>query len=284
MSEASIEWNRVAEPTDDEYDTFVALALGGSRLARPRSDLESPSFLEGAVRIRHVTPSCPYDPPMINAPLEHENIILAGDLLKVWPAARKQMQRLVHTFHPLWDESVPVDSLDPPLSSCSGAREDMLGVIFATVENPITLAEALVHEMAHIKLFALGISIEHPGTLITNPPEELYESSVIRNRLRPMSAVFHAAYTFTYIVELNLRLITSGKKELLEPTLSLLAANLVSVERGVSIIVKSARTDPSGAMFLEGYLQWAQRVIERGADVLNKNNIERVPLRELTIE
>jgi HEXXH motif-containing protein len=283
MTKHYVDWRRIAEPQDDEYDTRVALEWGGARLGRPATDIGPPSFLDGMVRVRHIAPTCPYDPPMVNAPLNHRTIAEAGHLLDSWPAAKRQIQKLVHTLHPLWDSSVPMDTSESPLSSCSGTREDLLGVIFATVENPITLAEALVHEMAHIKLFALEVSIERPSRLIVNDPRSLYESSVIRDRLRPMTAVVHAAYTFTHIAEFNLRLLGCHEFDHQADCLTLLAANLPAVERGVAVIKEHAEADADGVEFLKGYYAWAARVIEMGDLALSTNGVDKGELAKLAV-
>jgi hypothetical protein len=66
------------------------------------------------------------------------------------------------------------------------------GAIFLNAEthgDPVELAQAIVHEAAHLLLFAEAID----GPLVTNPESERF-SSALRSDGRPMDGIYHATF------------------------------------------------------------------------------------------
>ena len=285
-----VDWSRMAEPQEDQYDTKTTLYFAQNATSKYRKNLyvrrplgDSPTIFDSQVAVRHITPECPYSPPMENGPIHHPNIAAGSELLLSWPVVYKQFQALVDSFHPLWDSELPYEVDPAPLSSQSGAKEDLFGVVFATVEHPLTLAEALVHEMAHQKLHALGISIDSASRLIVNSPRELYESPIIRDRLRPMSAVFHAQYSFTYVTELDSRLVNYVQDDNERTSLLLLLSdNLPRIEHGLVTVQDNIITDASGALFVDGYISWAEKVIKTGNSILQRYGVAKRDMPPLT--
>jgi HEXXH motif-containing protein len=84
----------------------------------------------------------------------HPNLAAAEKLLEAWPDIAVQFPQLIDTIQPWTDTTMtPEFWLSVPGSS-SHSLEDEFGIIMATVDSPIGLAQALVHEMAHHKLRA----------------------------------------------------------------------------------------------------------------------------------
>jgi hypothetical protein len=86
------------------------------------------------------------------------------------------LQTLAHTLHPAIQRDVTDDT--QVIGSCSHAFETEFGTFYATIHDPYALAQAFVHEMAHMKLFALGFGKESTGKLIRNPLREQYHSTI----------------------------------------------------------------------------------------------------------
>ncbi len=76
---------------------------------------------------------------------------------------------------------------------------------FASQPDRLALAEALVHESAHMLLF--GFTLGAP--LVTNPPQERH-ASPLRQDARPMDGVVHAAYVLARITLFYTQLLQSG--------------------------------------------------------------------------
>jgi hypothetical protein len=75
----------------------------------------------------------------------------------------------------------------------------MFGAMWSTVDCPFMLAENFVHEMAHQKLYGIGIFKEHCTGLIANDPGEGFRSPVL-DYPRPMTAIVHAVYSYMYVI------------------------------------------------------------------------------------
>jgi hypothetical protein len=275
VNEGELDWRRLAEPQGDAYDTrairAVAASDGRQFYAPPSDSLPVEFVLDGAVPVLHVRTEPPH-PSTPHGPLSHPNLSRASALLRHWPEAFRQCQSLISVVHPLWYESVGQN--EAPLLSASSADQEWLGVIYVTVIHPMSLAEAMVHELAHVKLLALGVSLERAARLITNPPDELYESPLVRNRLRPLPAVLHAFYASVHMLELNLRTLDAGVTgSLRENALTLLADNLPRTERGLEVLAGALTLDVAGEAFVEGLFAWAASAIERGRETLERAHL-----------
>lgn len=273
---STIDWRRIPEPQEDQYDTRVALEMathGVSPLRREpyvRRPVEgSPTIFDGAVAVRHVSGHCPDPSRYTNGPVDHPNIRAAAEYVRRWPAVFEQFKTLMDSFHPMIDTSLPADLHGPVLGSSSHSEESMFGTMWATFHDPLGLAQAFVHEMAHQKLRALGVSVERAERLITNRPEELYSSPIRKDRPRPMTAVFHAEYSFIYVTALDLKMIEAERNPpTLSSLLTLLGRNVPRMEEGLEVITKHVRTDEPGRAFVEAFTDWAARVIDAGNAVL----------------
>lgn len=284
-----IEWERCAEPQDDQHDTdvvldFVTNTVCPQRRAphRRRRPGAAPTIFDGAVAVRYIAEVCPGHPRNQNGPLRHPHIQRAVDYVRRWPAAFRQFQRIMDTFHPMIDVTVPPEEYGTRLGSNSHADEDKFGTMYGTIFDPIGLAEAMVHEMAHNKLRGLGVFVETANRIVTNPPDELYESPIRKDRLRPMCAVLHAQYSFIYVTALDLKMIEVECDELARHNmLSLLANNVPRMEAGYDEIRASIRLDPPGRLFVEGFFRWSDRVLAEGNRLLELHGMPKAPLEHV---
>jgi hypothetical protein len=276
-----IDWSRVAVPQQDMYDALLAFHLASTTTTtqRPipfvRTPIgDSPTIFDGAVAVRYIYPEAPGAPVFCNGALDHPNIAAAVDHVRCWPAAFEQFRMLIDQFHPLAWPDVAADDYRKGFGSCSGSTDAMLGALYATVFDPIGLAQAFVHELAHNKLRALGVNVEGASRLVLNPPDELYVSPVIKDRLRPMTAVLHAEYSFTYITALDIELIRSEKnQERLLRLMRLLKRNLARIEEGAAEIRQHIRVDEAGAAFMGGLYEWIEELIAQSHDVLHDGSL-----------
>jgi hypothetical protein len=268
-----VNWARLAEPQEDQYDSQVVLDFAKSRQAyKRRSIRRAPTIFDGAVAVRHIYKSGILDSSCRDAPVTHPNIRKAADYVRKWGVAFAQFATLMDTFHPVisdtWDFDFERDHYVGG-SSC-GAEPSLFGTMFATVNCPVGLAEAFVHEMAHHKLHALGISLEETTGVIINSADELYVSPIIKDRLRPMSAVFHAEYSYTYVTSLDIVLVREETDPLkLSAFHDQLALNLSRIKEGIEVIKRYIKVDREGANFVDGFVKWNARVIQTAEDLLS---------------
>jgi HEXXH motif-containing protein len=154
--------------------------------------------------------------------------------------------------------------------SSSHSFEFEFGSIHATVDHPLGFAQALIHEMAHQKLRALGVSFESAHRIIVNDPKQLFESPIRKDQLRPMTAVFHAQYSFIHVTALDLAMLGEAASEReRQSILMLLARNVPRMQAGYEEIEKHVRLDDAGEVFVGAFMSWSRQLLQQGQDVLD---------------
>ena len=130
-----------------------------------------------------------------------------------WPVAFRQCQRLLEAIHPAIDRRFPLESDAIYRGSSSHSYERLFGTVWLTVMCPIGAAEAIVHEMAHQKLRVLGVSFELASRVVGNDRRSLYVSPIVKDRLRPMTAVLHAQYSYIHVTQLDIHILDSERND-----------------------------------------------------------------------
>ncbi|HEX2251660.1 MAG TPA: HEXXH motif-containing putative peptide modification protein [Thermoanaerobaculia bacterium] len=259
-----IDWSRIARPQDDGYDTEVALAL---RPPPRQADPGVPTgrrIFDGAVEVRELAGPYAALEGFAAAPPDSPEIDVAEHLVAHWPAVYRQFQELVRVIYPMRAENWPRQT-GTVKGSASHAFESHLGTLCATVADPVGLAQALVHELGHTKLRCLGVWLESADRLITNDPGERFESPVRKDEPRPMTAVLHAEYSFTYLTHLDLVLLEAcGEPELRRHVLALLERNVPRIAEGFDTVRRHVRVDADGRRFVDSFLAWAEATIRSG--------------------
>jgi HEXXH motif-containing protein len=274
----TVDWARMAEAQDDGYDTEMTLRLAENGVTpfrplpyRRRSTNGQVTFCDGAVAVRRAPERGLMTDALVPARVDHPNIAAGGVLLSRWPNVYAQFTRLIDTVYPYTDpEQARLG--DQALGSSSHSYEEDFGSVHATVDNALGFAQALVHEMAHQKLRALGVSIESAERLITNSPSEEFESPIRKDRKRPMSAVLHAQYSFIHVTALDLKMLAkaNGERER-QHILMLLARNVPRMLAGYDELAKHVKTDEAGRQFIDAFMNWSKDVLQLGQAELDAN-------------
>jgi hypothetical protein len=271
----SIDWRRMAAPQADQYDTTITLEFArAGGYVRAEVETDETTFDGRVAVVRHREAS--WEPRCMPAPPGHPNVSKACELVRRWPAVFTQCQHLLEAV------SVFVDirsTGDEVMGSISGSIGDRFGRIGSTVDNHVGLAESLVHEMAHHKLRALGVAIESANRLVTNHPDQRFMSPIILDRLRPMTAVLHAQYSFTYVLGLDIEIIRAGQDAARDRTIAAwsLAHKLPRLEFSLALIRDHIAVDPAGEQFLEGYFRWFDEIQANAHRILDEFGIPPVP-------
>ena len=237
FDESVIDWGRIAEPQVDQYDTLIALEFA-KLSGYNREDIgNDPTFFDGQVAIRE-DPSTLHFPDCITAKPNHPNVIKGCDLLRLWQPVFSQFQLLIESVAIVYYTPHPNDLV---IGSICGSGNKGFGTIAATINHHIGFSEALVHEMAHHKLRALGVQFEEAERIILNPPDQKFHSPIRYDCLRPMAAVLHAQYSYTYVAALDIKIINAAidhKRDYFIAEGSL-ASNLPKLEFGLQVIQDS---------------------------------------------
>ncbi len=286
----TVDWQRMAEPQLDQYDTRVTLAAAttsGSPL-RPepyvrRATAGLPTIAGTEIAIRTLDQLDLRPPRFTPAPPDHPNLGKALCYLRRWPAAYDQFLALIDSVHPCIDQQFDrqfltgTGSLSVSLTegSYSRSQEWWFGTLCVTVDSAAGCAEAFVRELAHQKLRALGVSQESAWRLVTNSPAELFPTPLSQCVARPMTSVLHALYSLLYVVELDLRMFAAeADPAVRERMLRLLRRNVARAESGCETVARNIRTDAAGAQFIRALLRWARRAIERGYVALDGHGFD----------
>ena len=248
-----VDWGLLAVPQLDGLDAKWTRYLARDTWYPPIL----PSVINGQVQIRELP--LEYREMFQSAPLDHPNIKRAEELLNRWPEGAATVGQLVKCF-------CPVDS-----SENEGRRGvqcgslTLPGWILATVYDPIGLAEGWVHEAAHIKLRLLGIEFENwDNLLLNNSPEELYESPIRKDKMRPMGAVLHGLYSYTYVTALDQRLYETAEGHIEKSnTAEYLDLNRDRIREGRKTVMRHAVPTERGAEFLRGLFAWIDDILSR---------------------
>ena len=274
---ATIDWLRMAEPQDDQYDSKQIMRLASSRApGSPLLPVEASATctaFDGTVVIAHVYNGLPefagFTGNYLNAPLDHPNIPAAVELVRAWPTAFEQCKRLLDTIHPAIDGSIPFNSKEVYRGSSCHSFERYLGTLWSTIHCRYGLAEAIVHEMAHQKLRAMGVSFESATRIVGNDPTGRYASPIVKDRLRPMSAVLHAQYSYVHVTEMDMFMVMaesdSSRRAVLK---NVLRRNLHRIGEGDAILGTHFVAGAEGNEFMVGLKSWTRRVMHQGLTLL----------------
>lgn len=268
------EWERVAEPQVDGYDSDVTLqALRESRYAERTSrtvpQQHGPVWTDGSparwiVMADHMRPSS-----MLHD-MDHTNAQVQGGLrlLETWPAVRLMCSRLLVALCPI-SAGTPAEGHG---GTCGNFGDDW-GWIYCTADNAWGFAEGIVHEVAHWKLRAFGIWFEDwTPRLIANSVNDRYVSPVRKDMPRPMGAVLHAQYSYIHVAQMCVRMLQAT----LVPTVSNYEWTLLQLQRiteGQKTLREHFRGTAEGQRFFEGMDAWTTRVIEEGTAAVVKGGL-----------
>lgn len=268
-----VAWERLAEPQPDQYDTGAILRFARERGYQRREASDEPVFCNGRVALR--APLVLFPSTCVPASVDHPNIRRAESLLRLWPVVYEQFVCLTESVTVFLDEQYANDYVTGSVCGDGGG----FGMIASTINNHVGFAEALVHEMGHHKLRVLGVDVESAERIIVNSPQEKYHSPIRHDVLRPMPAVFHAQYSYTYITALDIAIIQAAQDLTRDRIIARdsVAVNLPKLEFGYEVIRKHAKLDSAGERFMSGFYGWLDRVIANGYVILERFSLQPEP-------
>ena len=271
FDESSIDWRRIAEPQGDQYDTLIALEFAKQSGYIREGIGNDPTFFDGEVAIRE-DPSTLHFPDCVLADFNHPNVNKGANLLHLWQPVFRQFQLLIESVAIVDYTPHPTDLV---VGSICGSGNKGFGTIAATINHHVGFAEALVHEMAHHKLRALGIQFEETERIIQNSPDQKFPSPIRYDCLRPMAAVLHAQYSYTYVSALDIKIINAAIDYNRDYSIAegSLANNLPKLEFGLRVIQDNAILDTAGNNFMEGLIDWSKQIFRDAYVIFEKFQI-----------
>ncbi len=279
LDESSVDWSRLPEPQTDGYDTDIALQLANCAGYTRRAVGDNPTILDGKVAVRCSDDNYRMPEGWKIAPSDDPRLEFAVGFLECWPEVRQQFGEIIHSVYPYSEPNLGRGSCSGPAQDASaseGYEGKIFGAINVSVFDPVGTSEALVHELAHQKLWALGVDFEHANRLVLNPPTEYYTSPVRENK-RPMTALVHAVYAWLYIVNLQLKMVPFESNKGVEPEVlrifvdSYFARNLSNLEKSFEVVIENIKYDAVGEIFFASLFDWGTRLVNEGNKMLTES-------------
>lgn len=245
-----VDWERMAFPQDDQYDTAVFERIAALRYGWQLNELApgTPTWLDGRVEIREPEPS-PWGSTdyKVIAP-DDIRWSQAAELARTWPAQYEQFRRLVNYVGAAYrpeDELACGCSCGPPGGNPflpeMPIRADYWGCVFSTMNTGSGFIEGISHELAHWRGYALGVYIEDWERLIfsNDPPERQWIDTApsradrlamseatrqiwidrgiglqpFNDKMRPLGAMFQEIWVMIHMIEYHLRILPLVARE-----------------------------------------------------------------------
>lgn len=267
----------VARPRADGSDIIVLRQLAKSRWRRTPGGVRvtADESLERADGLRRVE----IDDPRIAA---------AFSCLEKWAPAPAAVC-LLDTITPLetigtWGHGCTSGHVHP------AEADGRIGVV-VTIDDPIGAADGILHELAHQRLHVMGIDLErHDGALLIgdqnekmlhvhhDPPvngvgdehwfygSHLYFSPIRREVPRPMTALLHGVYAWTFMLE----------NEIANAAPEYLSVNVPKVRMGLQTIRRYAKWTPAGESWMKDFSDWADAAVSAGENILRANGTKEI--------
>lgn len=286
----SIAWEKIAEPQPDFYDVDILLQVSnelyGYVPVEPTAG--SMTMLDGRVEVK-------FEPPIFQETLERitreeveeRNIIKNLDTTLSYTRYYETVAKFLDAFHPIkWTE----DNRNYPSVGCAcgpmGSPERGYIEVSSTCYNPISGVDGLIHEVWHQRMHALGVDFEdHKGLLFDNSPDELYDSPIRKDKLRPMSAVVQAQCSYIgvtdfyrimidKIVDKNIPYVDVmydylGHNVTARDLLTTSARNVFRIREGYETIETHIRPTPDvGERFFYGFQNYTKNVVDQAIEQL----------------
>lgn len=182
-------------------------------------------------------------------------VSLGGQGLAAWLAALGEALALIQQALPEWWEELPLslERLVPvgfePEQHLSASYLEAPGVAWMTLHpDPLTLAEAIVHETQHGRLSTLMWL----DPVLKNGQSE-WTSSPVRPDLRPLSGVLLAAHAFVPVAAMHARLQASEHPLCQAPSFQRRRAEvLASNHQGLETVERLGEPTAAGARLIAG--------------------------------
>lgn len=203
-------------------------------------------------------------PPDLNDPA----IAVVQRLMDSWPEARNSIGAIATQYGPI----VPTKKMgDTARGSTSGhyIRPDGNRLVYTTLFDPLGAWEALLHELYHLRLWALGIRLEdHDGEFLDHPLDdsELFISPIRKDKRRPMSACLHGWMAWIALTQGDLHMLDSDVTSNIDDLSirQMMKWNLPKIEEGLLTFREHARWTDAGVGFSVTLDAWAEEVVTQG--------------------
>jgi hypothetical protein len=300
IREFPIDWERLAFPQEDGYDTEVLERIAEARYGWRAEIPSGPTWLGDRCEIR---PMKYTQHNAIDVEVEDDRWYYAEQLCRTWPAQHRQLRRLVNQVSACVHDVAGGrcgthcgprrEGGNPFFKHETIAGEDW-GNIWAAMDSGSGFCEGMSHELGHWKGYALGVFIEDwEPTIFANqvPTREHIDNAPGRydledeerrrvwnhrgigfqpfnQRLRPIGAMFQEIWICVHMIAFHLAMWPTIEAELVENEadpetfLEWARFHVARTQRGHADLLNMAELVPgSGEAFWQGYCSWTDQLM-----------------------
>jgi hypothetical protein len=196
----------------------------------------------------------------------------AGNYLNAWPEMYEQVKSLVKIIQPFNDTSILPKYIEYAVGASSSSIGLPFGWICLSVDNAMGVAQAIVHELSHHKLRALGIDENNTEVIFSN--SQYVTSPLNINQLVSPVIAFHDMYTFTHVLQLNIlmaRLHFSPEER--DRLYQLLLKNMTRIAYALNCIVGNIEVASKYQRFYDELIIWMDRSVKESKHILSKSSL-----------
>lgn len=297
-SELDIDWSRVAEPQEDNYDVDSFNKVAGLLFdyKKPVWDESKPRLFGDSVAIHHG--SNHYGGSVQVVEEGSELLERLGELdnffKTVSPKYYRSIVASLDLFVPMYDSEMGEQAgLGCTCGPVTKAYEHGPGIEFpcigvtSTINNFMSTTDGIIHETFHQRLYQLGVEMEDSNMqLITNDPDARYNSPIRFDITRPMTACVQAIYSYVCVSEFYADVIRYGMGTENDPYslidnyglgnfMSTCAYNIHRISNGRILMEKHLETDtPAGKAFFGAFHKFMDRVIDSSTELMTPYKTE----------
>ncbi len=227
-----------------------------------------PDFFDGAISLNHLHAQSPYIKHNItNGSIKSRNLYLASSLIKTnWSECFEQIKSCITVINPLQE----LNCSGSAGTSISGCFEHEFGVIYATTENPISLAQAIIQQTAQQKLFALGIHLKNACCWFSNSPDELTYNP-FKNCDTPLVELFISFYSFTHVLQFEVFIEERGTNYDHQFLKQEMAKNHNRLRIAFEGVRRNIKPTSGGEAHIAGLLSWCNSLLSQSVPSANNS-------------
>lgn len=286
----NIDWSRMLEPQDDMYDveniTLIANKMFGYEKPKMSNDID---FFGGEILLFNKKEHGDFLSSDLESDETKEILKEVDFLIKtLTPKYYSSIKKFLDGYAPFGEKGIEtsktfIGCICGPATKTYDTSH-LLGSpavsVTSCLSSVIGAADGIIHESWHQRLYQMGIEMEeHNQQLIGNLPDDLYNSPIRFDKLRPMSACVQAIYSYIAVSEFHLQLLKYVIEHKETPigaadlgnVLRINAYNLHRINNGYNLLSKELiGITESGKSFRENFLDYNKRVIDELIEILTE--------------
>lgn len=262
-------YSKMVKPQMDLYDSIIYVNIAGNTPANSPKITPIESLWKSEVCIGKFYQESMTQPRYEQA-YDLTSLYDGIELLQSWGSFYQQFLYMATCIQPLVDTSIQNEYRHLAVGSSSSSISLPLGYLSVTVDNVFGCAQALVHEIAHQKLRALGIIENKSSNLVLNGLERTVKSPLNNHYSDSIINVLHELYTLVHIVNLDVCIIDQEDDcQKLDHLYQLLFKNSTKLQFAFDELKDKIIVSSEFCNFWNEFVNWIEELSEEADRILD---------------